>query len=57
MHVHVSGPNGEAKFWLEPLIALASHTGLSARELLAIQKIVEKNKDAIIKSWDHHFSS
>lgn len=26
MHVHVSHPDGEAKFWLEPSVALARHT-------------------------------
>ncbi|MGH8249016.1 MAG: DUF4160 domain-containing protein [Gammaproteobacteria bacterium] len=24
MHVHVEGQNGKAKFWLEPLVALAA---------------------------------
>lgn len=31
MHVHVQGQNGEAKFWLEPVIEVAQHTGLSRR--------------------------
>ncbi len=25
MHVHVACPDGEAKFWLEPLVALAQN--------------------------------
>ena len=29
MHVHVGSPDGEAKFWLEPRLSLATHTGLS----------------------------
>ena len=29
MHVHLSSPDGEAKFWTEPILALASHTGLA----------------------------
>ena len=33
LHVHLSSPDGEAKFWLEPILALAVHTGLTAREL------------------------
>ena len=28
MHVHVQSPDGEAKFWLEPEIALAQNQGL-----------------------------
>ncbi len=33
MHVHVHGENGEAKFWLEPQIALARNYGLSDPEI------------------------
>jgi hypothetical protein len=29
MHVHAQCPDGEAKFWLEPTIALAHNYGLS----------------------------
>jgi hypothetical protein len=25
MHIHVAHPHGEAKFWLEPGVALAAH--------------------------------
>lgn len=27
MHVHISCPNGEAKFWLEPMVVLAQNYG------------------------------
>lgn len=30
VHVHVAHPDGEAKFWLTPHVALATQTGLSA---------------------------
>ncbi len=33
IHVHVQSQNGEAKFWLEPTIQIAQHTGLSNREI------------------------
>ena len=29
MHVHIAHPEGEAEFWLEPHIALATQTGLA----------------------------
>lgn len=32
MHIHVHSPDGEAKFWLEPVIALANSQGLSAKK-------------------------
>lgn len=55
MHVHVSGPDGEAKFWLEPILALATHTGLGARELSRMQRQVEKHHGEIVRAWRAHF--
>jgi hypothetical protein len=55
MHVHVSCPEGEAKFWLEPILALAGHTGLSARELTRMQKVVEDHHAAIVRVWRSRF--
>jgi len=57
MHVHVSSPNGEAKFWLEPIIALADHYHLTQRQLKDIQKIIEERADEIKKAWKKHFSN
>ncbi len=56
MHVHVYSPNGEAKFWLEPIVALADHFSLSQKELKAIQKIVEERANEIRKAWKKHFA-
>ena len=37
MHVHVASPNGQAKFWIEPIVALAEHKGkLSKKDLREI---------------------
>lgn len=55
MHVHVSAPEGEAKFWIEPLIALAGHTGLTKRELVRMQRLVEEHHGEIVRSWKAHF--
>lgn len=55
MHVHVSCPNGEAKFWLEPVLALAEHTGLRSRELRRIQVVIEEHHHEIIAAWKAHF--
>ncbi|MBI3202416.1 MAG: DUF4160 domain-containing protein [Myxococcales bacterium] len=57
MHVHVSSPDGEAKFWIEPLIALAGHTGLGKRQLVTMQLLVEKHRDEIVRSWKAHFGT
>lgn len=57
LHIHVQCPDGEAKFWLEPLVSLARHYGLSTKQLKEIQKIIEEKKDAITKAWKKHFES
>ena len=56
IHVHVVSPEGEAKFWLEPTVALADYVYLSKRQLLRLQTIVEKRKDEIISAWQEHFA-
>jgi hypothetical protein len=55
MHVHVASPDGEAKFWLEPVVALATHYGMSARTLDELKKIVEAKNREIAKAWKKHF--
>jgi len=41
IHVHVTSPEGEAKFWLEPQITLVSGCGLPDREANRLQKIIK----------------
>ncbi len=48
---------GEAKFWIEPIVALADASGLNTKLLREIQKIVEERRDEIEKSWKIHFRS
>jgi hypothetical protein len=55
MHVHISSSDGEAKFWIEPVLALASHSGLSAREIKKMQRIVEENHGQIVRAWRKYF--
>lgn len=55
MHVHVSCAGGEAKFWLEPLVALADSYGLTPKQLKEAQKVVEEKNREITKSWKEHF--
>ena len=56
MHVHIECAEGEAKFWVEPIVSLATYYRLNSKRLNEIQKIVEKHKDEIIKEWKRHFS-
>ena len=56
MHVHVSCPDGEARFWLEPVVALAEHDGLGTKQLKELQSVVERRRDEIVRRWRRHFS-
>jgi len=55
MHVHVECEDGEAKFWVEPVVALAVYYRLKTKKINEIQRIVERRKDEIIKKWEKHF--
>ena len=54
-HIHVSCPEGESKFWIEPVVALAEHHGLKPKQLKEIQNIIEDRKHEIQKAWQKHF--
>jgi hypothetical protein len=55
MHVHVQAPDGEAKFWIEPTIALAQNYGLSEQQIRSVQTLVEGHADEIRSAWRKHF--
>jgi hypothetical protein len=57
VHVHVQSADGEAKFWLEPTVALAHHAGLSRKQLRELQGLVEEHEDVIRSAWETHFGS
>jgi len=56
-HVHVHCPDGEAKFWLEPIVEPAKSHGLSSAQLTEIQRTVEERKNDILGAWRKHFPS
>ncbi|MBU4315296.1 DUF4160 domain-containing protein [Patescibacteria group bacterium] len=56
MHIHIECADGEAKFWIEPIIALATCYKLNPKQLNEIQTIVDKHKNEIIKEWKNYFS-
>ena len=57
IHVHITSPKGEAKFWLEPTTSLADFEGFKERELRQLQILVDSRKHEIIKAWKKHFKS
>ena len=54
-HVRVQCPDGEAKFCLEPQIALAQNHGLNDRQIRAAQALIEEHADEIRAAWNKHF--
>jgi hypothetical protein len=56
IHIHVTCEKGEAKFWMEPIVSLATYYGLKPKMLVEIQKIIEEHRNEIIKAWQKHFS-
>jgi len=44
MHVHVTCPDGEAKFWREPGIELAQNHGLDERRLRFIEALIRNHE-------------
>ena len=55
MHVHVISGDGEAKYWLEPMIELSKQSKYSNKQLSEIKTLVEDHKDEIITAWKEHF--
>jgi hypothetical protein len=54
-HVHVQHARGEAKFWLEPRVELATDYGLGPTQINAVRKIIEEHVNDIRAAWAKHF--
>ena len=54
-HIHISCPDGEAKFWIEPAVELADSHGLSSRRISELRGIIEERQNEIRDAWDEHF--
>lgn len=57
MHVHVSHPDGEAKFWLMPDVELAKQTGLGEHVVSEANRLVIDHLQEIVDAWNKHFAS
>ena len=56
VHVHVETTDGKAKFWLEPIVALADFRDLKQYQLKEIQRLVEKYEEKFKNDWNKHFT-
>jgi len=53
-HIHVETPEGECKFWLEP-IRLARNKGVSPVQLRAIERLVFEHREYLLgKYYEYH---
>ena len=55
IHVHVHCADGEAKFWLEPRVELATSFGLSPVQLTRIRRIIEAHETELRDAWRTFF--
>ena len=54
-HVHAQHAAGEAKFWIQPIVALHANYGLKPKQVAEAQKLVEEHLDEIRHAWAKHF--
>ena len=52
-HIHVRSPEGECKFWLDP-VQLAANKGIAAHELREIERQVFEHRVLLTESY-HEF--
>ena len=57
LHVHITSPDGEAKFWLEPEVELAKNYRLSEKDLSRIRGLIIERESEIRDAWNSHFGS
>jgi hypothetical protein len=55
VHVHVRRGGDEAKFWLQPEVAVADSFGFNAAELNVLVRMVNEDRARIERAWNGHF--
>jgi len=53
-HVHVERDKDKAKFWLNP-VRLQNSEGFSRTEVNRLQRLVEENREYLIRRWNEYF--
>lgn len=54
-HVHVERNDNIAKFWLDP-VRLQRSGGFRPIEIQRIQRLVERNRERLLRSWNEYFN-
>ncbi len=55
IHIYVEYGDGEAKFWVDPNIFLASSYEMKAKDLKKARMIIENNRNLIKEKWNEYF--
>ena len=55
IHIHIECADGEAKFWIEPIISLATYYKVKPKQLKEMEKMVREHKNEILKEWKKYF--
>jgi hypothetical protein len=53
-HVHIEREDNVAKFWLDP-VRLQNSGGFSRNEIGRLHRLVEQNKDSLLRAWNEYF--
>lgn len=53
-HIHVRAPDGDAKFWLQP-IALEYTYGFSAKDVSRLTRLVYEHQELFLEAWHEYF--
>ncbi|MBI2527987.1 MAG: DUF4160 domain-containing protein [Candidatus Rokubacteria bacterium] len=54
-HVHVEREDNVAKLWLDP-VRLQASGGFGRAEVQRIERLVERNRARLLRSWDDYFN-
>lgn len=55
MHVHVVSGEGEAKFWIAPVVELARNHRYGSHQLKEIEVIIQEHHDELVAAWEQYF--
>ncbi len=55
-HIHIIGPDGKAKIWLSPQVAIAYNRGIPSKDLKRFLAIVERRHHEFLEAWEDYFS-
>ena len=54
-HVHVEREDNIAKVWLNP-VRLQNSGGFGRSEINRIQKLIEENREQLLRGWNEYFT-